>query len=152
LFGNFQFPRVRLLDPTDTRAQKTITWSRKLRFFVKEVAVPSWPLFLAFCAVAVAPAWVWLRRRERGTLRLGVLLLTLPFFLIGCFAPSRYQYQHYYVLIPFLTLGIVYGLQCESVSGRRIVFVRVLFPLVVVFSILLGFKDYLSVSKVFDRN
>lgn len=32
LFDHFQFPRLRLLDPSDTRAQKTIVWWRKVRF------------------------------------------------------------------------------------------------------------------------
>jgi len=146
LFGNFEFPRLRLLDPTNERIQKTMTWWRKLRYFGKEIVLLSWPLFLAFLAIAVPPAWVWLRRRERGHLKLGVLLLVLPFLLIGCFAPSRYQYQHFFVLIPFLALGVVYGLQSLAPIGRSARLYQGLFAGVSIFSILLGIKYYRNIN------
>ncbi len=111
IFDNFQFPRLRLLDPTDTRAQKTMVWWRKLRFFLKEVALPSWPLFLAYLLIGVRPAVRWFRERSTALFPSALILLALPLVLVGCFAPSRYQYQHYYVFIPLLALGIAHGLQ-----------------------------------------
>jgi hypothetical protein len=116
LFGNFKFPRLRLRDPTNERIQKTMTWWRKLRYFGKEIVVPSWPLFLAFFAAAFPAAWVWLRKRERGRLKLGVLVVMLAFLMMGCLAPSRYQYQHFYILIPFLALAVAYGVAMSRSS------------------------------------
>lgn len=152
LFGNFEFPRLRLRDPANERIQKTVTWWRKLRYFAKEIVVPSWPLFLAFFTVAVAPAWAWLRRREGGQLASGVLLLTLPFFLLGCFAPSRYQYQHFYVLIPFLALGIVYGLQCEASSKPKVRLFGSLISVAAIVSILLGINNYRNISPAWNKD
>ena len=148
LFGNLEFPRLALLDPENTRIRKTMTWPRKLRYFVKEIAVPSWPIFATFLATAPIPAWRWLRRREHGSIQLGLLALVLPFLLLGCFAPSRYQYQHYFVLIPFLTLGVVLGLQ----SGVRYVtsahWTTGAFLSLSLVCIMLGMSDYRSVVEV----
>lgn len=121
LFGNLEFPRLRLLDPENTRIHKTVTWWRKMRFFFKEVFVPSWPLFTAFLLIAVGPALRGLRLRQPARLGSTIVLLTLPFLIAGCFAPSRYQYQHYFVVIPFLVLGIVYGAgeRQRNAEGRR---------------------------------
>ena len=41
LFGNFAFPRLRLLNPENERIRKTMNPLRKLSFFFKEVALPS---------------------------------------------------------------------------------------------------------------
>ncbi len=117
VFGNLQFPRLRLLDPTDTRAQKTVTSWRKLRYLCKEIIVPSWPLFLA-SLIALPAAWSWFRRRERGSFACAVLLLTIPFLIAGCFAPSRYQYQHYYVVMPFLAWAVAAGLGALRTDDR----------------------------------
>ena len=56
LFDNFQFPRLRLLDPTDSRAHKTAVWWRKVRFFAKEVVLPGWPIFAAYLLIGLPPA------------------------------------------------------------------------------------------------
>ncbi|MEO7319029.1 MAG: hypothetical protein ABIZ56_08585 [Chthoniobacteraceae bacterium] len=109
LFGNFEFPRLRLLDPENERIQKTMHPLRKLRFFFKEVAIPSLPLFLSFIAFAIAPAWKFFRNRTPELIGTALILAILPFALIGCFTPSRYQYQHYFIIIPLLVLGVVFG-------------------------------------------
>ena len=109
LFGNFEFPRLRLLDPENERIQKTMHPLRKLRFFFKEVALPSLPLFLSFIAFALAPAWKFLRHRTPHLFGPALIVAILPFALIGCFTPSRYQYQHYFIIIPLLVLGVVFG-------------------------------------------
>jgi hypothetical protein len=109
LFGNFEFPRLRLLDPENDRIRKTIHPLRKLRFFFKEVALPSLPLFLAFVAFAVAPAWTFFRSRAENLFGPALVLAILPFALLGCFTPSRYQYQHYFIVIPLILLGVVWG-------------------------------------------
>jgi len=105
VFGNFEFNRLRLIDVENTRIQKTVTWWRKFRHFGKEIVRPSWALFLCWGLIAVVPAWRWLRTRREGSQSLAYLLLLFPFALIGCYMPTRYQYQHCYVLIPLLTLG-----------------------------------------------
>ena len=66
MFGNLEFQRLALHDPANTRIRKTMTWPRKLRYFVKEIVLPSRPIFTVFIATAIIPGWRWLRRREHG--------------------------------------------------------------------------------------
>jgi hypothetical protein len=121
IFGNFEFPRLRSLDPNNERIRKTMHPLRKMRFFVKEVALPSLPLFLAFAAISVQPGWRWLRGRSNRSFATALILAILPFALLGCFAPSRYQYQHFFVVTPLLVLGLVYAIgSLESSSRVRI--------------------------------
>ena len=109
IFGNLEFPRLRLLDPENTRIRKTMTWWRKLRYFGKEIVLPSWPLFTAYALLGVRPAIAWCRTRRSEAMAGALLLSVLPFALLGCFAPSRYQYQHYYLFAPLLALGTLFG-------------------------------------------
>ena len=118
VFGNFEFPRLRLLDPDNERIRKTMHPLRKLRFFVKEVALPSLPLFLAYAAIGVRPVWRWLRGRSNGSFASALVLAIVPFALLGCFAPSRYQYQHFFIVAPLLVLGLVYGIGSLESSRR----------------------------------
>lgn len=122
IFGNFQFPRLRLLDPENTRIRKTMSWARKLRFFFKEVALLSWPLFAAY-VIATAPRIAdWVKNRASRDLPCVMLFSVLPFLLIGCFAPSRYQYQHYYAFIPLLVGGVIVALgSADRLYARRLV-------------------------------
>jgi hypothetical protein len=107
VFGNFEFPRLRLTDPTNERIQKTISWWRKLRFFAKEVVLPSWPVFALWLLVGPRAGWAWFRSKEPSRLLAAMVLLIFPFLLFGCFAPSRYQYQHFFAFIPLLLLGLL---------------------------------------------
>ena len=113
LFGNFEFPRLRLLDPENERIRKTMHPLRKLRFFFKEVALPSLPLFLTYIAFTV-------RRHANFTFATALVLAILPFALLGCFTPSRYQYQHFFIIIPLLVLGVVYGMSAMPAPRRRV--------------------------------
>lgn len=115
VFGNLEFPRLRLSDPTNTRIQKTIRWSAKLRYFFKEIVRPSWPLFAVFLLLAIRPGWNWVRYR-RGNTVAGFALAVLPFALLGCFAPSRYQYQHFYGVIAIVAVAVFASL--PVLSGR----------------------------------
>lgn len=145
LFGNFEFPRLRLLDPENERIRKTMTISRKLRFFFKEVALPSHPLFLAYLLFSLYPAISWLRRRN-GSLAAGVILAILPFALMGCFAPSRYQYQHFFVIVPLLVLGTVAGFTCPGAPRWQTRFGTYLALIFCVSSLSLGLSAY-SVAR-----
>ncbi len=105
LFDNFQFPRLRLLDPTDERAHKTVKLWRKFRFFAKEVVCKDPAVFLAF-ALGLPGLLRGVRSRDFSSLLFASLL---PFVLYGCFAPTRYQYQHFYVIAPFCIMAAARG-------------------------------------------
>ena len=97
---------------------------RKLRFF-KEVLRPSWPL--SRLPHGRHQAGLALRNVKREHfLRIAPRNPAFPFLLL---APSRYHYQHFFALVPFLTLGVVLGLTrgCEEGQPRtRLLIVLVL--------------------------
>lgn len=133
VFGNLEFPRLRLLDPTNERIRKTMSWARKLRFFWKEIVLPSWPIFALWLAVGVRPGWQWLRDRAKGDAASGFFLLMFPFVLLGCFAPSRYQLQHFYVFIPLWLTAVVFRLRNLSlVTCRQRLIISIALPVAVV--------------------
>jgi hypothetical protein len=111
LFDNLQFPRLRLLDLADTRAHKTMNPLRKLRFLFKEVLAHSLPLTLAFIAASIEPVRRWLKRQNAENYGFTVCAGVLPLAVLGCFLPSRYQYQHYFVVAPLMALGMAYALR-----------------------------------------
>lgn len=126
LFGNLEFPRLRLLDPDNERVRKTANWLRKLRYFFKEVILPSWPLFAAYILVHVrkqGPRPTAHSPEAYASATCGVALLGA---LLGCFAPTRYQYQHFYVLVPLLVFGVAVGLRRATLGATRCVFLLAL--------------------------
>jgi hypothetical protein len=129
-FDNFQFPRLRLLDAEDDRVKKTMSFWRKVRFLFKEVLLPSLPLVIAYAVAGIAPAVHWFRKRTPSLLPSALVLLSIPLMIAGCFSPSRYQLQHYYVLVPVLALGTALGLRVQR--QRK---VRLLVPAVGVLAI-----------------
>jgi hypothetical protein len=124
LFDNFTFPRLAALDPDNERAQKTMKLANKVRFLVKEVASRSWPLIGLYLALGVVPILQACKHRRLGGGAFFSVLLALA-VVAGCFAPSRYQYQHFYAVSVVCALGIVY--RCKegilTYWERRIVMV-----------------------------
>jgi hypothetical protein len=133
LFCNLECPRLRLADLTDSRAAETATWWRKLRYFVKEIVLigrrdgefrGSLLLFFAFGALSIPVAWRWLRdRTSGGALDLrrfpAAFAAVLVFFVaLGAAFPLRYQYQHWFIVVPFLALAIAEALPFVPPGAR----------------------------------
>jgi 4-amino-4-deoxy-L-arabinose transferase-like glycosyltransferase len=117
-FGNFEYPRLRLLDPEDTLGRKTIKVWRKARYFFKEVVRSNPAVFLGF-AFVTAPVFVSrLRRRAGRDFETLFYPLLLPFVFMGCFAPTRYQYQYYSFLAPVLVMAGIHAL--SALEWRRL--------------------------------
>jgi hypothetical protein len=117
LFDNLKFPRLSLLDPENTRVQKTITLSRKIRFLFKEVVARSWPWAVAFLGVGAVALVQAVRGRRWGGGAVFMSILTVG-VTAGCFAPSRYQYQHFYALSVVGAVGLVYVAKEVCVEKR----------------------------------
>ncbi len=144
LFGNFEYPRLRLLDPDDVRAHKTVKLWRKVRFFVKEIAVTNPGIVLVFFAVA-AP--VLLRRARTRDFESLFFVLLIPFVLFGCFAPTRYQYQHFYLIVPLFVLAITHALANWSwPRSRKIAFGFV--AALTFFSVAKNAHEYHAIMKI----
>jgi hypothetical protein len=127
LFDNLQFPRLRLVDPSDTRAADTITWWRKVRYFVKEIVLlgrkdgefrGSLLVFLPFAALAVPIAWRWLRHRDPKQFPATFSVALTLFAALGCALPTRYQYQHWFIAVPLMVLAVAESVQFTSLGAR----------------------------------
>lgn len=127
LFGNFECPRLRLLDPNDIRAAETVTWWRKIRYFVKEVILlgrrddqsrGSLLVALPFAALSTPVAWHWLRTRNPKQIPAAFAAALVVFLAFGCALPIRYQYQHWFIVIPFMLLAIAESLQFSAAGAR----------------------------------
>ena len=122
---------------------KTATIWRKVRFFAKVVMLGDVPLFLSFFAVGIPGLVAHFRRGaggERRVLWSGAILLVLliPFVFAGALAPTRFQHQHYYALVPFVVIGACFGLSQRRLHARQAaVFVGVLAAA----TVLLGWKE-----------
>ncbi|MEQ1862830.1 MAG: hypothetical protein ABMA13_23150 [Chthoniobacteraceae bacterium] len=146
IFGNLEFPRLRLTDPTDTRVQKTVSLWRKLRFFFKEIMLPSWPVFLPWLAFAIRPGWQWLRTRRFDQAAAGLSLVLFPFVLAGCFSPARYQKQHFFVFVPLLMVTVLAILMSQYV--RHKILTNLLIGGLALISIVRGWAEYVVIENL----
>lgn len=146
LFGNFEFPRLPLLDPTQARAQKTIKLWRKARFFVKEVAEKNPAVFLLFFVAAIPVLGKHLRTRGARDFESLFFALLIPFVFFGCFAPTRYQYQHYYALLPVCVMATIHALSTVVWRQTGVWFVSAC----LLFAVAAGAKGYRPILKIAD--
>ena len=121
IFGNMEFPRVNIDYLLASAQPHTVTVTQKLRFFLKWFfSGGNWVLFHGFFA-----AWFASRFRQRAPIEssarlLSFLFLTLPFLLLGAFAPSPFAKQYFYPLVPFLVLGILGFFASVPIHLRRL--------------------------------
>jgi hypothetical protein len=127
IFGNFECPRLRLLDPNDSRAADTVTWWRKIRYFVKEIVLlgrkddqfrGSLLVALPFATLSLPVVWRWIRTRDLKYFPSRFSAALVAFVALGCALPTRYQYQHWFIVVPFMLLAIAESLQFETPGTR----------------------------------
>lgn len=118
-FGNIEFPRLAVVQRELSGNPRTMTLWRKLRYLIKEVVYPNYPLFLATGVCLV------LRWKERDFRQKGLLFLAglLPFVLLGCLAPSPVFYQYFYILLPVGLFMILFAI--ASLSDARLIGIAV---------------------------
>jgi len=121
IFGNIEFPGVNIDYLLASAQPHTMTVTQKLRFFLKWFfSGANWVLFYGFFA-----AWFASRPRQPAPIGssarlLSFLFLTLPFLLLGAFAPSPFAKQYFYPLVPFLILGILCFFAGVPIHLRRL--------------------------------
>lgn len=122
VFDNIEFPQVNVTYRYSVGEPRTMTLLKKLRFLFKEVMRPDWVVFYGFVAACVLFAW-HSRKRQLRWRPVMLVLLVLPFVLLGGLAPSPAFDQYFFPLVPFLMLGAVYllaSLPRETIGARWI--------------------------------
>jgi hypothetical protein len=105
-------------------------------------------LLLLFCAVV---AGLGLARGRSGGASLagvGAVLLLFPFLLLGAFVSRPPWYQYFYAPVPFLVVGILYGLAALGAEERWRRWGAAAFALAVVVSAAAGSREYRGVRDL----
>ena len=123
IFGNFEFPQINVIYRFSTGNPRTMTLVTKLRYFWHETLFREIPLVtMSLLSMVVAACIGSASHRPKFETRF--ILISLPFLLLGCFAPSPLYQQYFYPLAPFLLLATLYSL--ASVSDEWVWFRRLL--------------------------
>jgi len=148
LFGTLEFSKVNIAYRYATGEPRTMTALTKFRYFIKEIVRPNWPLVLAFATMLTALK-LW-RPGQRLPQELRVILWLLPFVLAGSFAPSPLFEQYFYAVVPFVLLGIIFGL--GALQERPEIFkpVAAACGVMALAGGALGFQQYNAIDKLFS--
>jgi hypothetical protein len=140
-FGNFEFPGINIIYRVSTGSPRTMTLLKKLRYFWKETMFRELPLVIVSLLPVIVARCVGAASR-RSRFETGFVFISLPFVLMGCFAPSPLFPQYFYPLVPFLLLAALYGLAgipSETAWFRRLLVVGAICVLV---SVVAGRRAY----------
>jgi hypothetical protein len=115
LFGNLGYARLNTLFYSTVRSP-AMNLPQKLLHLLQSFFSDPGNAVLFLLALWLL-GWRYFRLRAWRSRYGNELLLVmgfLPALLAGCWGPTPTQYQYYYMLLPFLTLGILYLLALES--------------------------------------
>ncbi len=117
-FGNFEFAKVNVTYRFATGEPRTMTLATKTRYLFKNIARPDLGILLA--SLIPLAAALHSRRSTRHPLPLELVLLgwSLPFLLLGSFAPSPLFEQYFYPFVFFLVLGGAWSLGSLPLTAR----------------------------------
>jgi hypothetical protein len=145
LFNNFEFFLLNTEWREVTGYTRTMTLGGKLRYIIANVLAQPGTLVLTV-AYALCGFVAYRQRGSGRTYAGGVLAgLLIPFLLIGSVLNTPVFYQYFYAPVPFLAVGIMFGIASLRAPGRREYGASVLAVAVVV-SVLYSLPPYLSVG------
>lgn len=141
VFGNLQYPGVNTVYRQLTGHERAMTVGGKVWFFFEVALGKPGTVMLA---LALGYLW-WANRRARrkatdahGTVADGsagwglsavdLVLLALPFLLIGAAAPTPSWAHYYYALVPFMVVGVMYAFAERFAAAGRMSKRAVLVP------------------------
>ncbi len=149
LFGNFRYAQLNTEYRAQTSYLEAMSLGGKAEYLGGQVL--SQPATLALVALFVAVAVpVLLSRCSTPTARFRVAAIAamLPFLLAGALVPTPSFYQYFYVLVPFLVLGVVFGLSGLAAAGEIGKPVGALLGVAVMLACLSSLRDYGRPSRL----
>jgi len=133
LFGNFEYPALNTQFKTMEHHPVAMNFIQKITYLGQTFLEPGNLVILVLFILTAYFALKNYSAKPHGFEVLSVLLL-LPFLLIGSFAPTPSWYMYFYVLVPFLLLGVIYCL--ASLSDNQI---SAIFPIIIIGVFFSGF-------------
>lgn len=111
-FDNFVYPRLNTLFRSETDYARAMSLLDKLVFLGRDVLLAeprNLILPVAYLAIGIAyPPTRVLSTRQVGV---KMIALMMPFLAIAALAPTPAWHQYFFVLYPFLALGVMWGLR-----------------------------------------
>jgi 4-amino-4-deoxy-L-arabinose transferase-like glycosyltransferase len=149
LFDNFGFAKANIDYRLSTGEPRTMTLPTKLRFFFKLIIRPNAALFLAGLVPVIAAFLANWNTGRSLRFELRLILLLLPFLLIGSFAPSPLFDQYFYPLVPFLLVAGLYGYASIPQESTWFRCTTLAAATCLILSVTMGFRGYEDFREFF---
>ncbi len=157
LFGNLEYARYNTLYRQEVGfvagdvSSVAMTFGGKLKYLARYVVSTPGTLLLLlaflFFALSLNAARIW--RKPSRAFEMALVLALIPFLLLGSFAPTPAFFQYFYAPIPFLWLGVLYGVASFQEQKDKISWSLVLLAQVVVIASAYGLKGYENRGNLF---
>ncbi len=124
----------------------------KLRLFVRLMVEPgTLPLVLGFLFFVVWSGISKVRAKTSRYFEVLFLVALLPFLLVGSLGPTPSAPRYFYQLIPFLVLGLLYGIAYFREQAIKMNRGLQLFALAVVVTGFVGFSSYQHLGNLLSE-
>ncbi len=147
VFGNVVFPALTILYRQGMGYERAMTLCEKFRYLQRDILSDPCNLLIVFTFLFFLIMNIACKNLRIGRVSELIFILTLlPFLLIGSFAPTPSFSQYYFAPIPFLVIGILYGLKIaiDNRGKHRTLFI--FFSLCVILSGIYGRFNVMSVK------
>jgi hypothetical protein len=121
LFGNLGYPRLSLIYAREILHQRPFTQAGKL-VYVRHLLLEQHAALLLLVLLFLVILFLCVRRKASAQLELAFVTTVAFCCLLGSLAPTPPNPQYYYQPIPFLVLGIIFGivsLYAQAKNGNR---------------------------------
>lgn len=148
-FGNFSYAKLNTLYREEMFYSRRMTLVGKLKYLIYIlIRIPSEYLAMLACLYSLILFIIdkiWIPGRPKFELLF--ILLSFPFLLLGCFAPTPSWHQYYFVLIPFFMLLGLYALSdCQDKSFSKVI----ILPYVFLAAITIFYTCFLTPNFLFN--
>ena len=149
LFGNWTYPSLNKAVYAEWGHSVAMTAGGKMLYLVRDVfSVPGNLALLAACVLVLVRWYSLPSGTKERTTEIVLILLTVPFLLVGAFAPTPSQEQYFCPLAPFMVLLTLYGL-ADLQRGRSLLRVeKILFVALLAVTCIAGLPRYRSVVRL----
>jgi len=149
IFGMTGYAQLSQAYHQEMGRDRAMNLSGKLLYLKEVLSSPgNLLLVLGFTFFVFSKRIVTVRAKATGSLEIIFILILIPFLLIGSLAPTPSWPQYFYAPVPFLILGILYGIAALYDQNEKMRWSLKLFALMVIVSGFYGFSYYRSVYNL----
>ena len=144
LFDNLSYANLNTIYRQKTNYQVAMDTRGKLIYIYNILSTPSNALLLLIFIYYSITSKMHSGENRKHRMEFAFIAILLPFLLIGALAPTPSWPQYFFVLIPFIIVGIVYLMADSAISVGFLNRDTKLFLIVVMLSMFYGIPHYLN--------